>query len=209
MSDELARKKINFDKSLTTYNLLLDAAEVLIGSKRLIHFSMQDLAKKSGFGVGTIYLYFEDKESLFEALVRRHVFDITQKYHRAILPKLPMQPQEFLYELFLMFLNDEKSKVLSELFSLQSVWVGSKTGPPLFNLLLNILEKEIYESLDIQISEENIEKKSTLFLHLIKGFMNLQTGEIVSAKGHKIFSNNEEYAKWLTDFAIYFLKERV
>lgn len=54
---------------------ILDAALEEFAEKGFAAARMEDVARRAGVGKGTIYLYFEDKESLFEGLV--HEFIVT------------------------------------------------------------------------------------------------------------------------------------
>lgn len=57
-------------ESQTRYNLILDTAEELLAEKGLHRTSISDIAKASEFGVGTIYKYFENKDSIIETLLK-------------------------------------------------------------------------------------------------------------------------------------------
>lgn len=208
MSESSARKKVNFAKSIETYNMISDAAEALIEESGISVFNIQDLAKKSGYGVGTIYLYFDDKESLFEGLVRRHVLNIFQKFQESVGPQLPLPPEELLYNLILLFLKDKKSKILAELFGMVSVLESQKNGVQVLSLILTNLERELKETLKIQLDKESIEKKSVILLHLLRGMFSVQSDKMRSSAGKNIFLSDEEYAKWLTEFSISFLRQQ-
>jgi TetR/AcrR family transcriptional regulator len=50
--------------------LILDVAERLFAEKGLSDASMAEIAREAEFGVGTLYKYFEDKDTLIRSLVR-------------------------------------------------------------------------------------------------------------------------------------------
>lgn len=50
---------------------ILEAALRLFSNKGFHNISMQDIAAESEFGVGTLYNFFESKDVLFEALLKR------------------------------------------------------------------------------------------------------------------------------------------
>jgi AcrR family transcriptional regulator len=54
-------------------NDILDAAETLFFSKGYDHVSMNGIAKEVGLGKATLYIYFDNKEELFFAVVLRGV----------------------------------------------------------------------------------------------------------------------------------------
>lgn len=205
MGESSARKKINFGKSAETYNLIVDSAEMLIQENGINFFTMQDVAHKSGFGVGTIYLYFDNKECLFESLVRRHMLNIFKKYQSEVVQLLPLEPKEMLYHLFLVFLKDPKSKVLAELFAMTSVLFSRESGEPIFSLLLNSLQNEIKESFKISLDQKEIESKTVMLLHSLRAFLSINRKDITSASGIIVFNSDEDYATWLTNYSLAFI----
>lgn len=74
---------INYPKTKrgeATLNKLLEAAEVLFLEKGYYNASIVDITRKAGVGLGTFYVYFEDKFSIYKYLVlsysrriRRHI----------------------------------------------------------------------------------------------------------------------------------------
>ncbi len=56
-------------EKLTHRQEILEAALNLFSSKGFHNVSMQEIASKSEFAVGTLYNFFESKESLFEGLI--------------------------------------------------------------------------------------------------------------------------------------------
>ena len=57
---------------------ILEAALSLFSSKGFHNVSMQDIASKSEFGVGTLYKYFRSKEQLFVELMKACIEKISQ-----------------------------------------------------------------------------------------------------------------------------------
>ena len=52
---------------------MLSAALALFSEKGFRHVSMQEIAEKSEFAVGTLYKFFRNKEDLYKALLREQV----------------------------------------------------------------------------------------------------------------------------------------
>ena len=50
---------------------ILSSAEKLFASKGFHATTIDEIAEKSGYGVGTIYLYFKDKQNLYFSLIRQ------------------------------------------------------------------------------------------------------------------------------------------
>ncbi len=59
---------------------ILEAALRLFSEKGFHNVSMQEIAEKSEFGVGTIYNFFESKEALFEELMKNGSERITHEF---------------------------------------------------------------------------------------------------------------------------------
>ncbi len=69
---------------------ILEAALKLFSEKSFHDVSMQEIAEKSEFSVGTIYNFFENKDSLFSELVR----DCAQKIQNSLIPILEENENE-------------------------------------------------------------------------------------------------------------------
>ena len=65
-------------------NEILEAARNLFSEKEFHNVSMQELADKAEFAVGTLYNFFKNKEALYGALIT----DMTEQYHATILQAL-------------------------------------------------------------------------------------------------------------------------
>lgn len=59
---------------------ILDTAEELFFARSFTSVTMEEIAKKVGLNKATIYLYFEDKDSLFFAIVLRKIRTLQKKY---------------------------------------------------------------------------------------------------------------------------------
>ncbi len=60
---------------------ILSAALELFSEKGYRNVSMQEIAQKAEFGVGTLYNFFQSKEDLYKALVKTYA----ERFHKAIL----------------------------------------------------------------------------------------------------------------------------
>jgi len=69
---------------------ILEAALSLFSSKGFHNVSMQDIASKSEFGVGTLYNFFDSKEQLFVELMKAGI----EKIGQLLLPILDSNQQE-------------------------------------------------------------------------------------------------------------------
>jgi AcrR family transcriptional regulator len=57
---------------------ILDAATTVFGEQGFAKSRLEDVAKRAGVSKGTLYLYFESKEELFRAMVRRKVVSVVE-----------------------------------------------------------------------------------------------------------------------------------
>ena len=55
---------------------ILDAATTVFGEQGFARTRLEDVAKRAGVSKGTLYLYFDSKESLFREMVRRNVVSV-------------------------------------------------------------------------------------------------------------------------------------
>ena len=54
------------------HNKILDALQVLLRDKEIGSITVEEIAKKSGMGKGSIYYYFPSKDAILEALIERN-----------------------------------------------------------------------------------------------------------------------------------------
>ncbi|MCY3024115.1 MAG: TetR/AcrR family transcriptional regulator [Planctomycetota bacterium] len=64
-------------------DLFVQSAEAVIAQKGYEGATMHDIAGAAGCAVGTLYLYFKNKEMLFNAMVTRHSHAIADQLARA------------------------------------------------------------------------------------------------------------------------------
>jgi len=63
---------------------MLDAAARLFGTQPFHRVRMEDIAAEAGVGKGTLYRYFQDKDELYIALVRRGTQQLLDQLQRAV-----------------------------------------------------------------------------------------------------------------------------
>jgi AcrR family transcriptional regulator len=68
---------------------ILDAAERLFFSRRYEDVSMEEIARSVELNKATIYLYFENKEALYAAIVLRGIAILREKYTECMDQKVP------------------------------------------------------------------------------------------------------------------------
>lgn len=83
--------------STNRWEVILDAFIEIGRKKGLDNTTMKDIAKEVGISVGTIYLYFKNKEDLVEAFLQSF-FQNTEDYFAQILQQ-PSSPEQMLYRL--------------------------------------------------------------------------------------------------------------
>jgi AcrR family transcriptional regulator len=59
---------------------IMDAARNVFTKKGFQQTSMNDIAKEAHIAKGTLYLYFENKESLIESMAQNHLLSFKNKY---------------------------------------------------------------------------------------------------------------------------------
>ncbi|HJX55882.1 MAG TPA: TetR/AcrR family transcriptional regulator [Methanoregula sp.] len=83
ISDRRQREKEQRKTEIT------DAAERLFFSRRYEDVSMDDIAREVELNKATLYLYFENKETLFATLVLRGIGILTEKYRDCMKKQVP------------------------------------------------------------------------------------------------------------------------
>ena len=120
---------------------ILDAAEELFLAKGFSRVSMDEIAKKVGMNKATIYIYFEDKDSLFFGIalrrMREHLKKIGDCAHRKASGRervLDMMAAGFAYS--------EANQGFFHLFSATGPERFRDTDNPLAKVIVEILLKE-------------------------------------------------------------------
>jgi len=65
-------------------NDILKAAEGIFATKGYHEATIQDIAKAAQYAVGTIYVYFKDKEILYLELIERKVEDLISQVKKEV-----------------------------------------------------------------------------------------------------------------------------
>lgn len=76
------RRRLQNPNPLTRVRLM-DAAAELLRECRFLELRVEDVARRAGTSVGTFYLYFDDKQDLFVALVREFSERLRQRLAQA------------------------------------------------------------------------------------------------------------------------------
>src|SRR5499433_886028 len=76
-------------KSVARRNAILDAALDEFSARGFAATRLDDVAKRADVAKGTIYLYFRDKETLFQELVRSMLSPIVEQVEAAPMIDLP------------------------------------------------------------------------------------------------------------------------
>jgi AcrR family transcriptional regulator len=63
---------------------ILKAAERIFATKGYHQATIQDIAKEAQYAVGTIYLYFKDKEVLYLELIERKIVDLISEVKKEV-----------------------------------------------------------------------------------------------------------------------------
>jgi AcrR family transcriptional regulator len=83
---------------------ILKAALQEFTEKGFVTARMDDIARRAGVAKGTVYLRFEDKEALFEAIVRQHISPVVNAAATALEPGESVRA--FLNRMVVPFLHD-------------------------------------------------------------------------------------------------------
>jgi AcrR family transcriptional regulator len=93
---------------------ILNAALEIFSRHGFAAARLDDVAAQAGVAKGTLYLYFPNKQALFEELIRSYVSPLFDKLAHDTLPNVP--PQVFINQFFHMFrtevLGTERQRIL-------------------------------------------------------------------------------------------------
>src|SRR5436305_12527199 len=88
--DTAARRKAG-QETADKRESILDAALDEFAARGFAHTRLDDVARRAGVAKGTIYLYFSDKETLFEDLVRTRLSPLIGTIEAAAVRELPIR----------------------------------------------------------------------------------------------------------------------
>lgn len=75
-----ARKKPRQERSVATVEAILQAATYILTKRGWDTFTTNEVARKAGVNVASLYQYFPNKESIVAELQRRHVRGLKQRW---------------------------------------------------------------------------------------------------------------------------------
>lgn len=75
-----ARKKPQQERSVATVEAILQAATYILAKRGWQAFSTNEVARKAGVNIASLYQYFPNKESIVAELQRRHVAEIDEHW---------------------------------------------------------------------------------------------------------------------------------
>src|SRR6516225_10777621 len=100
-----SRQGARLAKAAARREAILEAALDEFSARGFAAARLEDVAKRAGVAKGTIYLYFADKEALFQELVRFQIGPVMGAFAAALASELPLkslidQAIEFTREVF-------------------------------------------------------------------------------------------------------------
>ena len=91
---ERMRKSPKQERSEKTVDAVLEAAALVLQNEGEAAFTTNRIAERAGFGVGTLYQYFPNKESIVAAIARRELVAIEGKVRAVLARSSGNGPQE-------------------------------------------------------------------------------------------------------------------
>jgi AcrR family transcriptional regulator len=103
-------------KTAARRDAILDAALDEFSAKGFASARLEDVAKRAGIAKGTIYLYFADKESLFQELIRAKMVPVVGSLELALATNLPLRTiVDQAVEIFVREVYDTRRKLVIRL----------------------------------------------------------------------------------------------
>ncbi|MFM9848070.1 MAG: TetR/AcrR family transcriptional regulator, partial [Hyphomicrobiaceae bacterium] len=113
------RRKASPEATDERRRIILTAALEVFSRHGFAAARLDDVAAQAGVAKGTLYLYFPNKQTLFEELIRSYVSPLFDKLAQDTLPNVP--PQVFIAQFFQMFrtqvLGTERQRILQLLIT--------------------------------------------------------------------------------------------
>lgn len=138
---------------------IMDVAEHLFATKGYHNTSVSDIAREAEFGIGTLYKYFKDKDTLFEEIILDRMEDYFERIGNALSgDKEPIEKLKDYINAYV-YLLAERREFFKILFTYVEPMLVENEQQLNFRLL-NIRERnmEFFDILD-GIITEGIEKK--------------------------------------------------
>src|SRR5262245_10723502 len=86
-----SRQSARLAKAAARREAILEAALDEFSARGFAGARLEDVAKRAGVAKGTIYLYFADKEALFQELVRFQIGPVMSAFTAALASELPLK----------------------------------------------------------------------------------------------------------------------
>jgi len=86
-----SRQSARLAKAATRREAILEAALDEFSARGFATARLEDVAKRAGVAKGTIYLYFADKEALFQELVRFQIGPVMSAFEAVLASELPLR----------------------------------------------------------------------------------------------------------------------
>ena len=86
-----SRQSARLAKAAARREAILEAALDEFSARGFAAARLEDVAKRAGVAKGTIYLYFADKEALFQELVRFQIGPVMSAFAAALASELPLK----------------------------------------------------------------------------------------------------------------------
>ena len=159
---------------------ILDAAEELFLAKGFSRVSMDDIAKKVGMNKATIYIYFEDKDSLFFGITLRKMRERLKKIGDSA--NLKGSGRERVRNMITAgFAYSQENPEFFQLFSTAGPERFNNTDNPLAKVIIEILLKEVHliqEALNEGITDGSV--RDDLDPREMAGYISVMCGSIGS-----------------------------
>ena len=154
---------------------ILEASIRVLGRKGAANTKIQDIAEEASIAKGTIYLYFKNKEEIFENILQHHIQDKNQDLLQVL--KAPGEPKTKLKTLLLNLVKSSHQQSYSPgvYFEILAALLRS---PSQKKFTQNITQSQMaIASLLIQMKLEGVDK--TKAFELATGIISLLHGAIV------------------------------
>ncbi|HEC79310.1 MAG TPA: TetR/AcrR family transcriptional regulator [candidate division WOR-3 bacterium] len=112
-------------RETTVRHKIIKCALRIFSKKGYFRTTVEDIARAAHIAKGTVYLYFNDKESIYIAAINEHLNNATALFNRiAVQPGSATEKMNRISESFVNYL--EKMKVSHPMFTFENIHLSSK-----------------------------------------------------------------------------------
>jgi len=195
------RKKATQGRAKETVKSIVEATTHIIEESGISDLSTNQIAKKAGVSIGSLYQYFPSKESILIHLVEKELTSHVDNIQTHISQMDDTNLEEFIDEILITILNmfEKKKKIRYLLYKYLP-----RGLTPLIHDIENQLQKTIYEKLKTYPELNTREDLNTVSYILVHSVIGVVHGKLAKGRTFDSEKVNEELKKMIKGYLLNF-----